>query len=98
MNRYPLYSQADQANWMLGQIYENAANTTTSPAQYYARIVKDYPLSPLAAPPRRNWKSLARLFRRPILPHSPACRKSNKSAPAYWHHHDGVRGHTEDIA
>ena len=21
-NRYPLYSQADQANWMLGQIYE----------------------------------------------------------------------------
>src|SRR5665213_2721583 len=45
--RYPLYSQADQANWMLGQIYEKTEHNDIA-AKYYARIVKDYPLSPLA--------------------------------------------------
>ncbi len=46
-NRYPLYSQADKANWMLGQIYEKAEHNEIA-AKYYSRIVKDYPLSPLA--------------------------------------------------
>jgi outer membrane protein assembly factor BamD len=46
-NRYPLYSQADQANWMLGQIYEKGEHNDIA-ARYYSRIVKDYPLSPLA--------------------------------------------------
>ncbi len=46
-NRYPLYSQADHANWMLGQIYEKSEHNDLA-AKYYARIVKDYPLSPLA--------------------------------------------------
>src|ERR1019366_513700 len=45
-NRYPLYSQADQANWMLGQIYERTEHNETA-AQYYGRILKEYPLSPL---------------------------------------------------
>jgi outer membrane protein assembly factor BamD len=42
--RYPLYSQADDANWMLGQIYEKTEHNDIA-AKYYARIVKDYPLS-----------------------------------------------------
>jgi outer membrane protein assembly factor BamD len=46
-NRYPLYSQADQANWMLGQIYEKSEHNEIA-ARYYSRIVKDYPLSSLA--------------------------------------------------
>jgi outer membrane protein assembly factor BamD len=46
-NRYPLYSQADQANWMLGQIYEKGEHNEIA-AKYYSRIVKDYPLSSLA--------------------------------------------------
>lgn len=46
-NRYPLYSQADQANWMLGQIYEKGEHNEIA-AKYYSRIVKDYPLSALA--------------------------------------------------
>jgi outer membrane protein assembly factor BamD len=44
--RYPLYSQADQANWMLGQIYEKTEHNDIA-AKYYARIVKDYPVSSL---------------------------------------------------
>ena len=46
-NRYPLYSQADQANWMLGQIYEKGEHNEIA-SKYYSRIVKDYPLSSLA--------------------------------------------------
>jgi outer membrane protein assembly factor BamD len=46
-NRYPLFSQADQANWMLGQIYEKGEHNEIA-ARYYSRIVKDYPLSSLA--------------------------------------------------
>jgi outer membrane protein assembly factor BamD len=46
-NRYPLYSEADHANWMLGQIYEKGEHNDIA-AKYYSRIVKDYPLSPLA--------------------------------------------------
>jgi outer membrane protein assembly factor BamD len=45
--RYPLYSQADQANWMLGQIYEKGEHNDIA-AKYYSRIVKDYPLSSMA--------------------------------------------------
>ena len=46
-NRYPLYSEADKANWMLGEIYEKTEHNDFA-ARYYARIVKDYPLSSLA--------------------------------------------------
>ena len=48
VNRYPLYSDADHANWMLGSIYErNKRNDMAS--TYYGRLVKEYPMSPLAA-------------------------------------------------
>jgi len=46
-NRYPLYSQADQANWELGQIFEKTEHNDIA-GKYYSRIVKDYPLSSLA--------------------------------------------------
>jgi outer membrane protein assembly factor BamD len=45
-SRYPLYSQADRANWMLGNIFERAEKSDVA-AQFYSRIVRDYPLSPL---------------------------------------------------
>jgi outer membrane protein assembly factor BamD len=45
-NRYPLYSQADRVNWILGTLYEKSERGDIG-AQYYSRIVKDYPLSKL---------------------------------------------------
>ena len=48
VNRYPLYSEADRANWMLGSIYERNEHNDMA-ATYYTRLVKEYPLSPLAA-------------------------------------------------
>jgi len=43
-NRYPLYSQADRVNWTLATLYERSERSDVA-AQFYSRIVKDYPLS-----------------------------------------------------
>jgi outer membrane protein assembly factor BamD len=66
-NRYPLYSQADQANWMLGQIYEKTEHNDIA-ARYYGRIVKDYPLSSLAG----DAKDKLVKFGVPVPPADPA--------------------------
>ncbi len=45
-NRYPLYSQAAKALWMLGNVFERSEKSEFA-AQYYSRIVREYPLSDL---------------------------------------------------
>ena len=66
-NRYPLYSEADEANWMLGQIYEKTEHNDIA-ARYYSRIVKDYPLSSLAG----DAKNKLVKFGVPVPPADPA--------------------------
>jgi outer membrane protein assembly factor BamD len=46
-NRYPLYSKSDQALWMMGDIFATSEHKDVA-SLYYARIVKNYPLSALA--------------------------------------------------
>jgi outer membrane protein assembly factor BamD len=46
-SRYPLYSKSDQALWMMGDIFATSEHKEVA-ALYYARIVKNYPLSSLA--------------------------------------------------
>ncbi|MGH9774598.1 MAG: outer membrane protein assembly factor BamD [Candidatus Acidiferrales bacterium] len=46
-SRYPLFSQGDQALWMLGNVYSRHEKTKEQADQFYARIVRDYPLSHL---------------------------------------------------
>lgn len=80
VNRYPLYSDADRADWMLASIYErNQHNDVAS--TYYARLLKEYPLSPLAnsakaklvkfgAPvPQPDPTAMARMQREQQTPH-----------------------------
>ncbi len=45
--RYPLYSKSDEALWMLGDVYEKAERKDVA-GWYYARIVRNYPLSKYA--------------------------------------------------
>lgn len=45
--RYPLYSKSDRALWMIGDIFEKSEKKEIA-AIYLGRIVRDYPLSPLA--------------------------------------------------
>lgn len=62
--RYPLFSQGDRAYWMLGDIYRRAARGSkneqdrarwrTISDMAYARMMREYPLSPLAADAKRQ--------------------------------------------
>jgi outer membrane protein assembly factor BamD len=50
VDQYPLFSQADEALWILGDSYERMGDRFEDrAAAAYSRIVKDYPLSPHAA-------------------------------------------------
>jgi outer membrane protein assembly factor BamD len=61
-DRYPLYSQADRALWMLGDIYENHSGRNEAEKaryheladRYYADLVRNYPLSPLVSDAKRK--------------------------------------------
>jgi len=55
--RYPLYSQADQANFMLAQIYEKTERNDFA-SVYYSKIVKEYPLSPLVPDAKEHLNKL----------------------------------------
>lgn len=45
VDRYPLYSRADSALWMLADSYAKFEKTEYA-GRYYSRLVRDYPLSP----------------------------------------------------
>lgn len=44
VTRYPLYSKADEALWMLGRTFQ-AAERNEIAAEYYSQLVKEYPTS-----------------------------------------------------
>src|SRR5882724_3132126 len=56
-NRYPLYSRSDRALWMLGDIFEKSERKEIA-ANYYAKIVRDYPLSGLVPDAKGRLTSL----------------------------------------
>jgi outer membrane protein assembly factor BamD len=55
--RYPLYSKADRALWMLGSIWEGTERKEFA-ANCYAQIVRNYPLSPLVPDAKGRLKAL----------------------------------------
>lgn len=62
--RYPLFSESDRALWMLGDIYRRASRGSKNEQERvrwrtqsdveYAKLLRDYPLSPLAVDARRQ--------------------------------------------
>ncbi len=59
VDHYPLYSKADTALWSLGDSYTQMGPRMRDKAgAAYARIVKDYPLSPLAEEAKKRLKSM----------------------------------------
>jgi outer membrane protein assembly factor BamD len=69
-DRYPLFSQNDDALWMLGNIYERAKNVSKNEddknhwsdlaSKCYDRIVRDYPLSKNAPGAKARLKDMGR--------------------------------------
>jgi outer membrane protein assembly factor BamD len=65
-NRYPLYSKADHALWMLGDVFQKSEKKDVA-SNYFARIVRDYPLSPLVPDAKSRLKEMGA----PIPPADP---------------------------
>ncbi len=69
-DRYPLYSQNDDALWMLGDIYQRAKQVSKNEddknhwgdlaGKCYAKIVRDYPLSKMAPDAKARLKSMGK--------------------------------------
>src|SRR5205809_3793408 len=79
VNRYPLYSKADHALWMLGTIWE-ATEKKELATPYYARIVRDYPLSRLVPRAKDGLKALTAQLRQPD-PKAVASMTAEKNSP-----------------
>ena len=97
-NRYPLYSQADHANWMLGQIYEKGEHNEIA-ARYYSRIVKDYPLSGLVG----DAKSKLVKFGVPVPPPDPTAvarmqKEESNSRPGLVKRSMGILKNGPDVS
>ncbi len=58
-DQYPLYSGADKANWYLGDAYSHMGTRFRQKAgDAYSRIVKEYPLSPLADDAKKKLQAM----------------------------------------
>jgi outer membrane protein assembly factor BamD len=79
VNRYPLYSKSDQALWMLGNIWE-ATEKKEFAAPYYARIVRNYPLSHLVPDATSRLKALGAPVPQPD-PQAVAWMTAEQNAP-----------------
>lgn len=79
VNRYPLYSKSDQALWMLGNIWQSTEKKELA-APYYARIVRNYPLSPLVPNAKSRLKALGAPVPQPD-PQAVAWMTAEQNAP-----------------
>jgi len=79
VNRYPLYSKSDQALWMLGNIWQGTERKELA-APYYARIVRNYPLSPLVPNAKNRLKALGAPVPQPD-PQAVAWMTAEQNAP-----------------
>jgi len=79
VKRYPLYSKSDQALWMLGNIWQGTERKELA-APYYARIVRNYPLSPLVPNAKSRLKALGAPVPQPD-PQAVAWMTAEQNAP-----------------
>lgn len=78
-NRYPLYSKSDRALWMLGGIWESTERKEFA-SNYYAKIVRNYPLSPLVPDAKARLKALGAPVPQPD-PNAVAWMTAEQNAP-----------------
>ncbi len=97
---YPLFSQADQALWKLGDSYAHmGAKFADQSAAAYARIVKDYPLSPYA----EDAKGKLEQMEKPIPQADPVAyarmkyEMENRTKAGLFTHTVEMFGHAPDV-
>jgi outer membrane protein assembly factor BamD len=95
-DRYPLYSQNDEALWLLGDVYGRAKTLSKSEddknhwgdlaAKCYDKIVRDYPMSKLVPAARTRLKAMGR----PIPEADPDAYARMKQEQLYQHQHHQI--------
>jgi outer membrane protein assembly factor BamD len=95
-DRYPLYSQNDEALWLLGDVYERAKTLSKSEddknhwgdlaAKCYDKIVRDYPMSKLVPAAKTRLKGMGR----PIPEADPNAYARMKQEQLYQHQHHQI--------
>lgn len=95
-DRYPLYSQNDEALWLLGDVYERAKTLSKSEddknhwgdlaAKCYDKIVRDYPMSKLVPAAKTRLKGMGR----PIPEADPEAYARMKQEQAYQQQHHQI--------
>jgi outer membrane protein assembly factor BamD len=95
-DRYPLYSQNDEALWLLGDVYERAKTLSKSEddknhwgdlaAKCYDKIVRDYPMSKLVPAAKTRLKGMGR----PIPEPDPDAYARMKQEQLYQHQHHQI--------
>ncbi len=91
-NRYPLYSKADQVNWMLGNIWEGSEQKNLA-AGFYSRIVREYPLSPLVSNAKRKLTVLGAPIPQPdpvAVARMQKEREIERNRPGIFHRATGI--------
>jgi len=93
-DRYPLYSQSDEALWILGELYTKTKATTkdedlrnvwaAQAGRCYARIARDYPLSKHAQESRNRLKAMG--MAAPAADPDALARMQKEQAYAKEHH------------
>ena len=66
VNHYPSFSEADRACWYLAQTYERLKKPNEA-VPFYARILTDYPLSPMVPDAKKELAALHQPIPRPTL-------------------------------
>jgi outer membrane protein assembly factor BamD len=97
-DRYPLYSQNDQALWMLGDIYDRARQASKIEddkshwgdlaAKCYERIVTEYPLSKSAADAQARLKAMGKPI--PAADPNALIREQQQLAYEKTHHQNPI--------
>ncbi len=95
-DRYPLYSQNDEALWLLGDVYERAKTLSKNEddkshwgdlaAKCYDKIVRDYPMSKLVPAAKSRLKGMGR----PIPEADPDAYARMKQEQLYQHQHHQI--------
>jgi outer membrane protein assembly factor BamD len=95
-DRYPLYSQNDEALWLLGDVYERAKTLSKSEddknhwgdlaAKCYDKIVRDYPMSKLVPAAKTRLKGMGR----PIPEADPDAYARMRQEQAYQQQHHQI--------
>lgn len=78
-NRYPLYTKTDQALWMMADIFEKSEHKDVA-TLYYAKIVKNYPLSTMVPGAKDKLKAFGAPVPQPD-PNSLAWMTAEQNAP-----------------